>query len=259
MKAVQPSPRNRWQISLFRLCLVVLSVCFVLGLFGFGLDRWRQEDLRRDQFRRIGYAFQTYHDHFNAFPPAFIADASGTPMHSWRVLILPYLDDARAARIYARYDFSKPWNSAENMALADEIPRVYQNPYRNDSKSFDTHVMVIRGPGTLFPDDQQIRFADITDGAAHTILVVEVAKTQTCWLEPKDLDVQTMSTRIHDPRAPGRGISSPRRGGAYVVTADAFVHRLRTSELAVRLKRLITRNDGHPTWIEDGMIRTDER
>src|SRR5688572_33251458 len=55
------------------------------------------------------------------FPPAYVADSNGTPMHSWRVLILPYIE---ANHIYDRYDQTQPWDSATNRQLRSEERRV---------------------------------------------------------------------------------------------------------------------------------------
>ena len=57
---------------------------------------------------------KVYEDEHGCFPPAYVADASGRPMHSWRVLILPYLDQQQ---LYDQYDFSEPWNGPNNQQL----------------------------------------------------------------------------------------------------------------------------------------------
>ena len=44
---------------------------------------------------QIGLALHTYHDAYGSFPPAFVRGPDGRPWHSWRVLILPYLDSGR--------------------------------------------------------------------------------------------------------------------------------------------------------------------
>ena len=41
-------------------------------------------------------ALHNYHDEHGSFPPAYVSDESGRPLYSWRVLILPYLDDPLA-------------------------------------------------------------------------------------------------------------------------------------------------------------------
>ena len=60
-------------------------------------------------------ALQAYHQANGCFPPAYIADKNGKPMHSWRVLILPYLD---YDDLYKAYDFSEPWDGPKNKTAA---------------------------------------------------------------------------------------------------------------------------------------------
>ena len=57
--------------------------------------------------------------------PPFVPDENGKPMHSWRVVVLPYAEEVV---LYEEYDFSKPWDSPENMAL--EMPNWFACPAR---------------------------------------------------------------------------------------------------------------------------------
>lgn len=70
--------------------------------------------------RKIAYALKDYHHEYDTFPPAFIADKDGKPMHSWRVLILPYLDGG--GFVYDQYDFGEPWDGPNNIKLLDHMP-----------------------------------------------------------------------------------------------------------------------------------------
>lgn len=45
-----------------------------------------------NNLRQIVVALHNYHDVYGSFPPAYIADKSGRPMHSWRVLVLPFME-----------------------------------------------------------------------------------------------------------------------------------------------------------------------
>ena len=69
--------------------LVVLAV-----LAYYAVQQVRQDARRnacKDNLRQIGLALSAYHEEYGSFPPAYIVDAAGRRMHSWRVLILPYL------------------------------------------------------------------------------------------------------------------------------------------------------------------------
>ena len=76
---------------LYGLVLIVASGC--AGLWTMVAEP--RENARRVQccihLKQIALSLHNYHDVYKAFPPAFVADASGKPVHSWRVLILPFL------------------------------------------------------------------------------------------------------------------------------------------------------------------------
>jgi hypothetical protein len=55
--------------------------------------------------KQIGLALNSYHDQYHCFPPAYVAGADGKPMHSWRVLLLPFFEDPTLGKLYQQYDF----------------------------------------------------------------------------------------------------------------------------------------------------------
>ena len=67
-------------------------------------------------------AVANYHDMYKCFPPAYVADESGRPMHSWRVLLLPFLSESE---LYNAYNFAEPWGSPNNRKLLTRRPSQY--------------------------------------------------------------------------------------------------------------------------------------
>lgn len=74
---------------------------------------------------QILVALHNYHDTYGSFPPAYLADETGKPMHSWRTLLLPYLD---GAQLYNEYRFDEPWDSTHNLSIAAAAVRTVQLP-----------------------------------------------------------------------------------------------------------------------------------
>jgi hypothetical protein len=68
-------------------------------------------------------ALEEYKDRKGSYPPLYTVDSSGKPMHSWRVLILPYIGKQD---LYNAYNFNEPWNGPNNSKLASQIPDYYQ-------------------------------------------------------------------------------------------------------------------------------------
>ena len=66
-----------------------------------------------NNLKQIGLALHEYVQEYDALPPAFTVDAQGRPLHSWRTLILPFLEQEA---LYKTIDLSKPWNDPANAA-----------------------------------------------------------------------------------------------------------------------------------------------
>jgi prepilin-type processing-associated H-X9-DG protein len=200
----------------------------------------------------IQLALHNYHSAYGVFPPAFIADASGKPMHSWRVLILGQMEQSA---VYARYDFSEPWNGPNNIKLLPLMPNIYACPSRFDQSSRPaslTCYALITGPGTIFPGATSTKVADITDGPGNTLMIVEVENVNIPWTSPQDLDARTMSLRVNDPA--GRGISSPHPGGANTVFADGKHAFLPDTVTPRQLKAMITIDGGEAIDVNEVLL-----
>ena len=73
----------------------------------------------------ISLALNSYASTYGHFPPACIADKDGKAMHSWRVLILPFLDESA---VYKAYDFTEPWDGPKNKKLLASRPVYFACP-----------------------------------------------------------------------------------------------------------------------------------
>jgi len=235
-----------WQMQLLRLlgagaCLAVVGALFLPA------TRSARPAARRSQclnnLRQIGLALHNYHQQYDCFPPAIIADSNGQPMHSWRVLLLPYLDQSA---LYAEYRFDEPWDGPNNSKLADKIVGVYNCPgedaARNESVATMTSYVAVVGPETVWPESGAATIGDIKDGTSNTLMIVEVANSGIHWMEPRDLHIVQMAPTIN-PKS-GQGISSPHIGGAQVLMADGTVRFISEQLTAETIRALLTRHGG---------------
>lgn len=215
-------PLGSHQFSLRTLFFRVFVLCVVLAgliwlLRPVQISREAAIDMSaQGPLNQITIALHNYHDHFGSFPPAYIADETGKPMHSWRVLLLPYMEEQA---LHARYNFREPWNGPNNSKLAAEIPRMYHH-YGDSRGTTNTSYVVIVGAGTAFPGAKTTKLTDFKDGVENTILLAEISHSDICWMEPRDLDADTMSLAINDSTHPS--ISSSRPKGPYVTFADTL-------------------------------------
>jgi hypothetical protein len=197
----------------------------------------------KNNLKQIGLALHNYADTYGSFPPAYIADENGRPMHSWRVLILPYLDQAP---LYNQYRFDEPWDGPNNRKLASTILAVFNCPSDDHggtgNASTMTNYVAIVGPETPWPERGATKIRDITDGTSATLLVVEVANSGIHWMEPRDLHVVQMAPTVNAKS--GQGISSRHTGGAQSLIADGAVRFVPESLSAEILRAWLTAHAG---------------
>jgi prepilin-type processing-associated H-X9-DG protein len=194
----------------------------------------------KNHLKQLALAMHNYHDKYGSFPPAYIADKSGRPMHSWRVLLLPFLE---LGPLYDQYRFDEPWNGPHNRALAALPIPLFNCPFDTGAKS-DASYFVVVGPKTIFPGASSIKIADITDGTSNTILLVEAVDSGINWLEPRDMSYEEALRGIN-PKT-GWGISSRHEGGAQVAFADGSSPLLPDDTPVEKLRLFLERNDGQP-------------
>lgn len=196
----------------------------------------------RQKLLSIGQALRAYEEVYGSLPPAIVYDTAGKPMHSWRVLILPQLG---YADLYARYDFSQPWNSAANSYLAYEMPAEYASATdRGAVDNAESSFYVIMGKGCPFPDQGSIRRDEIQDDLADTVLVVETLSFGFSWMEPREMRLARLESRVNG--APGHSIASKSPLGPQVLTADGEVRTIRDDAPAEAITGLATINGGEP-------------
>jgi len=189
--------------------------------------------------KQIALSMHNYHDVYGCFPPAYIADEAGRPLHSWRVLLLPYMEEKP---LYDKYRFDEPWDGPHNQKLASAIINAYSGAADHSGpKDTETDYVAIVGPGTLWPGERSLAISDIPDGTANVIAVVEVRHSGIHWMEPRDLHILQMAPTINAPH--GQGISSEHKGGANVAFANAAVRLLPESTPADVLRSWINIDD----------------
>lgn len=198
----------------------------------------------RNNLKQIDLALHNYHDVYGSFPPAYVADEAGRPMHSWRVLILPFLDESA---LYDAYDFSQPWDSPANRYVLDNMPRIYRcRSHRDDRSPSMTHYAGVYGPGCVFdkPDDASVlpdavTLSDITDGLENTLMVGEAGDAGIPWTKPEDIDI-TQHRRLNQPG----GFSSHHDHGLYFLYCNGTVEFINDDTASSTLRRLFAINDG---------------
>lgn len=199
----------------------------------------------RNNLMQIGLALHNYHDDHRMFPAA----ASGPPAHSWRVAILPFLDQQEA---FDSYDRGLAWGVAPNAKLSrHEVPPFVcptaAYPKDNQGRWYSAYSMPT-GPRTVGESSTGTKIQSITDGTSNTLLVVEACGTQIVWTEPRDVNVAAQPTGINlkgaQPQQSAGWLSSYHSHGTHTLLADGSVKfRSQRTDPTV-LKNMATKDGG---------------
>ena len=194
-----------------------------------------------NDMRCIALALLNYESTHGCFPPVYTTDADGQPLHSWRVLILPYLEQTP---LYEAIRLDEPWNSPHNTAFHRESIRIFQCPSM-DYRPGECAYSVIVGPGTVFEEDgQSISVDDITNGTANTILLVERAVPLDCWMDPTREITLDEAKKGVDVSSDGIGSRHP--GGTNAAFCDSSVRFLINTITPPLLEEKLIRNHTAP-------------
>jgi hypothetical protein len=239
------------------LALLVLVSCIVVAIIVYALFDAREaarESACQGHLNQLFVAIHKYEFEHGQLPPAFILGPDGQPWHSWRVLLLPYLEEQS---VYDRYRFDEPWNGPNNRKLADQIHvEVFQCFSGTDYKrTFNTNILVVVGEGTAFPFETTARSSDFRDGVENTILLLKVADSGIHWMEPRDLQFDSLVFSQEKSDAPA--ISSFHPTGTAVVFADRLdVYRIPRPLRNETLQALLT-IDGGELITRASLIQSD--
>jgi hypothetical protein len=206
------------------------------------------EAVHTNHLKQIALAMHMFHDAHHSFPPHASYDKDGKPLLSWRVHILPFLEEDN---LYQQFHLNEPWDSPHNRALISRMPEVYSPPPNSRVPEGKTVFMAPVGDDTVFPDRQGgTQIQEIARGTSNTILLVEVtAPHAVIWTKPDDLDVT--------PTDPRRDLLEPGQRGIRAVFADGSFRLLPASTPPDQLWEMFTR--GGPRSGDGVVLSTAER
>jgi hypothetical protein len=183
----------------------------------------------------LAMAMHTYKGAYGQLPPAVVYGEDGKPLLSWRVLILPFLEQDD---LYRQFKLDEAWDSPHNLALLPRMPVDYAPPARKAAKlpPYHTICQVFVGKGTAFEGPEGLRIPeDFPDGTTQTLLVVEAGQAVP-WTKPEDI--------AYDPDQPLPELCTLFKNLFRARMADASGRWFRKSTSEATLRALITRNGG---------------
>lgn len=187
------------------------------------------------RIRQVAMAFLKYEEKNGSLPPPYSVNAKGEPLHSWRVLILPYMEQRN---LHSLFNMEQPWDSAQNLAAAKNLPIQYST---GEPKIVDgvLHTRIL----AMVSDDSAIRskttkFQQITDGSVTSISVAMCSEDQAVpWTKPDDLK--------GTPKELSKKLLEANPDGFWVATCDSGVHFVPPKANAEKLAWALQINDGN--------------
>jgi Protein of unknown function (DUF1559) len=202
-----------------------------------------REAARRTQsansMRRHGIALHNHVDTRQTLPTGYTVSNDGKPLLSWRVTMLPYLQERE---LYDQFHLDEPWDSPHNKQLIQKMPNIFRSPHSTAKPGMTTYLGVGGEHGLLVaPTTPQtkngLRFSAIPDGLSNTIMIVEASDELAVeWTKPVDF--------APDPKDPLKGLLGARPSGFLATFADGSTQFISREIPAETLSALFSRDDG---------------
>lgn len=200
-----------------------------------------------NNLRQVALALQMYHDQYQAFPPAYTADASGKPLHSWRTLILPFMIEREGDKLYEQIDLTKAWDDPGNAAVFAMAPHMYQCLSVSRGGADLTTYLACVGPNAAIHPTQARRRSEIKDDILSTVMVVEVPVDKGVpWMSPQDAD-EAMMMSIHSESP----LAHRYEKTVAVIFADGTLKRLPAKVFMEQRRGMITIAGGEKVELDE--------
>ncbi len=191
------------------------------------------EKQRANNLRQLGLSFHNHESAFDKLPGAAICDKDDKPLLSWRVAILPYIEEEA---LYKQFKLDEPWDSKNNKPLIEKMPKIFTIPNTKD-KEGTTRYRVFVGDNAMFTYKKALfKFANIPDGTSNTGLIFESANA-VIWTKPDEMDFnpKQVTTDV---------LYFDKNDRTFMVMCDGWIISAAKKKLGPALRIIIGPNDG---------------
>jgi hypothetical protein len=212
-----------------------LGIQMLLALMVSPLEQARlgaYRSMSQNNLKQLALGMLNYENAKKQFPLPGSLGSAQSPLLSWRVQILPFLDQYE---LYKQFHLDEPWDSEHNRKLIDRMPAVFKHPLSKKGPGYTNYVLFV-GNGAGFDAVSPTKFKDLTDGSSNTIMIVETDDDHAIpWTKPEDL--------AFNPKDPAKGLGRFFNDRFNAAFFDGSVHTMKINMPAEMLRRLILRDD----------------
>ena len=235
------SQRTGLTLIEFLVVCAIIAILVALMLPGTRGGARARRSQCKNNLKQLGLALHNYHDTYGSFPPAYTVDEAGNRLHSWRTLILPFIDQVP---LYETLDLSKPWDDPVNAQAFETSLYAYQCPSATIEPGQTTYMAIV-GKDHAFAETVGRAISEIKDGTSNTVMVIEVAAADTVhWMSPHDVDGEYFSGLNEDSEL-------SHTGGLQVLFADGTVKYIAIEDTSEQRNALSTIAEGDESWSEN--------
>ena len=206
-----------------------------------------------NNLKQIGLGMLNWHNTYAAFPAAYSINQNDKKLLSWRVHLLPFVEQAA---LYRQFRLDEPWDSEHNKKLIPLMPAVFRSPLSASAPGTTTYraIMLPERASAMSPPkkarmSQMIRnskvfmhgngLRDIQDGSSRTILAIEVGDSLAVpWTKPDEL--------VYSDKTNLAGWGAESQKNVPTLFCDGAVRLLSRQIQRDDLKALLTRSGGEP-------------
>lgn len=225
------------QVNSTPLSMMLASTSIGIGLLLPAVQKVREAATRMtsmNNLKQLALAFHNYESAYGKFPNLANVDKTGKPLLSWRVHLLPFLEQED---LYRQFKLDEPWDSEHNKKLIPLMPKVFANPRLPTEPGYTTY-QAFAGTDTAMLLRGARNFQNITDGTSVTILFIE-SSDPVIWTKPEDIP--------YDPKKPLPDLGRKFRNAVNAAMCDGSVRALNLAAIKeASLRAAITANDGLP-------------
>ncbi|MDP1563032.1 MAG: DUF1559 domain-containing protein, partial [Pirellulaceae bacterium] len=218
------TPQQFWSTK--RLVFWAVSLLIILALIGMLLPATRRarEPARLAQCQnnlyQIQMAIENYREQYGQPPPLFTVDEQGRPLHSWRTLLLPFLEHQE---LFDKVDLTKPWDDPVHNELTRTRVSVFACPSLNLEPGYTNYLANPAGwsnPTANRSSSVQPQSSNAPSTASNTIRVFEVDLSRAVlWMSPNDGDYSELQQKASDAKL-------PHTRGVHVLTSSGNVEMI---------------------------------
>ncbi len=205
-----------------------------------------REAARRSQaangLKELMLASLFYESVNKTYPAHASYSADGRPLLSWRVHILPFLQEEA---LYKEFHLDEPWDSPHNSQLIPRMPKVYECANAPLEPGKTIYLAIVGEPCIFDGTANGMKISKVTDGTSNTIVLVEANPDRAVeWTKPEDL--------TYDASNPAAGLGGLRPNGWNAAFADGSVKFINNNVDPQIINALFTRGGGEPIGPQPG-------